>query len=150
MPIPPLRTVDTAEIAFFIGPLVPNRHAMFLEIFDVRVASKKPKQFVNDRFDVQLLGRQERKIFAQIETCLGAEDRQCPCAGAICARLTFVKNQPKKVVILPHAKKYACRRCSQRAVIPNGVRDLSQNEKITLPELCDQSSECGIPRVRSE
>jgi len=36
------------------------------------------------------------------------------------------------------------------AVIPNGVRDLSQTQNITLGKLCDQDSEWEIPRVRSE
>jgi hypothetical protein len=39
-----------------------------------------------------------------------------------------------------------CATFAKRAVIPNGVRDLSQTQKITLGKLCDQSSDCGIPR----
>ena len=107
-PIPPLRAVNTAEISFFIRPLVPNRDAVFVEIFDVRVAAQKPKQLVNDRFDVELLRREQRKSRTarpQIESCLRAEDRQRPRAGSIGARLTFFQNQPEEIVILPHAKR---------------------------------------------
>ena len=79
---------------------------MFVEIFDVRLTSQKPKQLVNDRFDVQLFRRQERKSRAarpQIEARLRTKDRQRSGAGAIIARLTFFQNEPEKIVILPHA-----------------------------------------------
>src|SRR5262249_7603521 len=105
-PIPPLRAVNAAEISFFIGPFVPDRDAVLIEVLDVGVATQKPKQLVNDRFDVQFLRCQERKSRpprAQIESRLRTEDRQRAGAGAIRARLTFFQNKFKKVVILPHA-----------------------------------------------
>ena len=37
-PVAPLGTVNAAEITAFVGPFVPNRHAMFLQISDVRVS----------------------------------------------------------------------------------------------------------------
>src|SRR5262249_27697608 len=105
-PIPPLRAVNAAEISFFVRPLVPNRHAMFVEKFDVRVAAQKPEQLVDDRFDVEVLGCEQRKsrtARSQIESRLGAEDRQRAGAGAVIARLTFFQDEPEKIVILPHA-----------------------------------------------
>ena len=39
-----------------------------------------------------------------------------------------------------------CATFAKRAVIPNGVRDLSQTQKITLGKLCDQSFDCEIAR----
>jgi hypothetical protein len=53
---------------------------------------------------VQLLRRQEREIFAQIESRLRAEDRQCADAGAIVAAFAALEHKAKKVVILSHAK----------------------------------------------
>jgi hypothetical protein len=82
---------------------------VLVEIANVRVAAEKPKQFVNDRFDVEFFRRQERKACAvgtQIKPRLRAEDRQCAGAGAIGARLTFLEHELEKVVILLHAKDY--------------------------------------------
>ena len=65
---------------------------MFVEIFDVGVAAQKPEQLVDDRFDVQLFGRQQWKsgtARSQIVAALRAEDRQRAGAGAIRAGLTF-------------------------------------------------------------
>src|SRR5439155_23794686 len=86
-------------------------------IAGIAIAAKKPEQLVNDRFDVQLLCRQQRKsrtIRPQIETRLCAEDRQGAGAGAIGARLTFFEHQSKKVVILPHAKTLSRREISPK------------------------------------
>src|SRR5205085_748370 len=33
-PITPLRAVNATEISFFVGPLVPDRHAVFVVIFE--------------------------------------------------------------------------------------------------------------------
>ena len=65
---------------------------MLVEIFYVRVAAQKPEQLIDDRFDVQLFCREQRKsrsARAQIEPRLRAEDRQRAGAGAIGPRLTF-------------------------------------------------------------
>src|SRR6266404_7064908 len=108
-PIAPLRAINAAEFAFFIGPFVPNAHAMLVEITNVGIAAQKPEQLVNNRFDVQLLRREQRKSHAcgtQIEARLRAEDRQCAGTGAIGARLTLLEHKPEKIMILAHAKNY--------------------------------------------
>ncbi len=95
-PVAPLRAVNAAEISVFVGPFVPNRDAVFVEIFDVGVAAQKPEQLVNDRLDVQLLGGEQRKsrtVRPQIEPRLRAEDRKRARAGAIVARLTFFQER---------------------------------------------------------
>ena len=74
-PIAPLRAVNAPEVAMFIRPLVPNRHAVLVEITNVGVAAQEPEQLVDDRFEMQLLCREQRKIFAQIKPRLRAEDR---------------------------------------------------------------------------
>src|SRR2546430_7265150 len=44
---------DAAEVAVFVGPLVPDTHAVLVQILDVRIAPQEPEQFVDDRFDVE-------------------------------------------------------------------------------------------------
>jgi hypothetical protein len=50
---------------------------MLMEITNVRVAAQKPKQLVNNGFDVELFRRKQRKpgsLTPQIKACLRAED----------------------------------------------------------------------------
>src|SRR3989440_8792861 len=77
-PVAPLRTIDATEIASFVSPLVPDAHTMFVEITNIGIAAQKPKQFVNDRFDVQLFcceERESRTLRAQIKSGLRTKDR---------------------------------------------------------------------------
>jgi hypothetical protein len=51
---------------------------MFIEITDVGIAAQKPKQLVDDRFDVQFFCREEREpwsVGAQIKSCLRTKNR---------------------------------------------------------------------------
>src|SRR5256885_13362576 len=82
-PRAPLPAVDRAGLAALVGPFVPDRDAMLVEIFDVGVAGEEPEQLVDDRLEMQLLGRDERKASAEIEAHLMAEDRQGAGAGAV-------------------------------------------------------------------
>ena len=45
----PLLAVNRAEFALRVLPLVPDRHAVFLEIAGVRFPAEKPQQLVDDR-----------------------------------------------------------------------------------------------------
>src|SRR5438477_7250694 len=168
-PVSPLRAVNAAEISFLVGPFVPNRHAVFVEIFDVGVAAQKPEQFVNDRFDVQLLRGQERKsrpARPQVVAGLCTEDRQRAGAGAIGAGLTFFKNEPKKVMILPHAKtlsqparsqsnssaglwRQASRLHSIRLDRSQQVHPDTANHQIPSPILLELDSDKHIPIFRN-
>ena len=56
---------------------------MFLEIMHVGVAAQEPKQFVDDAFQVQLLGGEQGKTLFEIKTHLMSEDRQGPRAGSV-------------------------------------------------------------------
>jgi hypothetical protein len=47
---------------------------MVLQVLDVGVAGQKPQKFMDDRFQMQLLGRQHRKTFGQIKPHLVAEN----------------------------------------------------------------------------
>jgi hypothetical protein len=50
-----------AQFSALIRPFVPDAHAMFLQIPDVRIAGQKPQQLMDDRFQMQLLGRDQGK-----------------------------------------------------------------------------------------
>jgi len=63
-----LPSVDRPELTLFVRPLVPDADAVILEIFDVGVAGEEPEQSVNDRLEMQLLGRRQREAFGQVET----------------------------------------------------------------------------------
>ena len=86
VPVGPLRAVDAAEISFFVGPLIPNRDAVFVQVTHVGVAAQEPEQLVDDRLEMQLLRGEQRKSFAQIEPRLRAENRRVfPCRFDPCA-----------------------------------------------------------------
>src|SRR5690606_31025768 len=82
-PLAPLRAVDRAEIAVLVGPFVPDRDAVAAQILDVRVACEKPQELVNDRAQMQLLRREQRETFREIEPHLMTEHAERACAGAI-------------------------------------------------------------------
>src|SRR6267142_4121118 len=67
-PITPLRPINTAQAAVWIGPFVPDRHARFVEVFDVRITAQKPKQFVNQRFQMDLFRGDQRETVAERKT----------------------------------------------------------------------------------
>lgn len=66
-----------------IGPLVPNRHPVVVQVLDVGVAVQEPKQFVDDRAQVEFLGRQARKTGLQVEPHLMAEYADRSGSGAV-------------------------------------------------------------------
>lgn len=89
-PRAPLPAVDRPEFALGVGPFVPDRHAMVTQVFDVGVAGQKPQKFVDDRLEVQLLGRQKRKSLCEVEAHLMTKNRSCPSSSAIRSIDTFV------------------------------------------------------------
>src|SRR5437762_7871559 len=60
-PIAPLRTVNTAEVAVIVGPFIPDRDPVFVEITNIRIAAQEPQHLVDNRFDVQLFRREQRE-----------------------------------------------------------------------------------------
>ena len=48
LPRTPLLAVDRTELPLRVGPLVPDRDPVFLEIGDIRRAPEEPDQLVND------------------------------------------------------------------------------------------------------
>jgi hypothetical protein len=98
----PLLTVDRAEVATLVGPFVPDADAVLAQIGDIGVPLQEPEQFVNDGFQVQPLGSDERKSFREVEAHLVAEDGQGARAGAIGLGVALVEDAPEEVVVFLH------------------------------------------------
>ena len=47
-PTAPLLAIDGAKVAILIGPFIPDRNAVLLQIRDVRIAFQEPEQFDDD------------------------------------------------------------------------------------------------------
>ena len=94
--------VDRPEIAALVGPFVPDAHAVFVEIFDVGVAGQEPQQFVHDRFQVQLLGGEQREAVVERKAHLMAEHRQRAGAGAVALLRAVAQNAFHQVEVLAH------------------------------------------------
>jgi hypothetical protein len=100
----PLPAIDRAEIAAFIGPIVPDRDTAIPEVFDVGVAGEEPQQLMDDRLEMQLLGGDQRKASGEIEPHLMAEYRQGAGAGAVMLFDAIGENTFHQVEILAHDK----------------------------------------------
>ena len=96
--------VDRAELARFIGPLVPDGDAVVVEVFHVGVAGEEPQQLVDDRAQMELLGGHKRKTVVQVEAHLAAEHAQGSSAGAVAFAGAVVAHVAHQVEILPHSK----------------------------------------------
>ena len=70
--------INRAQLATLVGPLIPDRAAVFLEPGDIGLAPQEPKKLDDDRPQVQLLGRQERKSAPEVKPHLPAEHTQRP------------------------------------------------------------------------
>ena len=82
-PRAPLLAVDGTKVAVLVGPFVPDAHPVGLQIGYVCVAAEEPQQFVDDGFQVQLLGSEQRKALVQVEAHLVSEDAFGAGAGAV-------------------------------------------------------------------
>ena len=73
------------------GPLIPDAHSVLLQIGNIGFPFQEPQQFVNNRFQVQLFGGQQRKTILQIETHLVTKNALGTCAGAVGSQLSMVQ-----------------------------------------------------------
>src|SRR5690606_16793226 len=99
----PLRAVDGSEIAVFVGPLVPDGDAILLEIGDIGVTPQEPQQFMDDRPQMQLFRRQDRKAGCEVKAHLVAENGARTGAGAVAAVAAMVHHMGEEIEILLHA-----------------------------------------------
>ena len=98
----PLLTVDGAELAVFICPLVPDADAVFLEVGDIGLSLEEPEQLMNDRAEVEFLGGEAGETFAQVKASLAAKDGNRASTCAVCARLAVIKNVSEEIEVLLH------------------------------------------------
>jgi hypothetical protein len=91
-PIAPLRSVNPAKIPFFIGPLVPDRHAMLVEEANIRFAADKPKQLKYDGFKMHAFSREKRETPGEIKSDLGPKIGNGTNTGAIFFGFAFFEN----------------------------------------------------------
>ena len=63
-PVAPLGAIDAAEVAFLIGPLVPDGDIIFPQVADVCFAFQEPEQLVNDGAEVEFFCGEEGKTLA--------------------------------------------------------------------------------------
>src|SRR5208283_2028978 len=103
-PVAPLRAINPAQAAVIVRPFVPDGYAVFVKIFDVRVAAQEPEQLVNDGFGMDFLGREQRKIFPQIKPRLRAEHGIRARAGAVGLGFSVLKDVPQQVEVLNHCE----------------------------------------------
>ena len=75
--------VHRAEVAILVRPFIPDADPILLEVFGVGAALQKPQQFVDDGFQVALLGGDQREALRQIEAHLVAEHADGAGAGAV-------------------------------------------------------------------
>jgi hypothetical protein len=105
-----LFAINRAEFALLVRPLVPDGHAVFLEVAGVGFAAQEPQQFVDDRAQVEFLGGQAGKALAQVVARLAAEDRKRAGAGAVRAVFAVFQNIPHQVEVGFHgADQATCR-----------------------------------------
>src|SRR5690606_11446138 len=102
LPPAPLRTVDRPELAPLVRPLVPDRHAVALQVLDVGVPGEEPQKLVDDRAHMQLLRRQQREAVREIEAHLMAEHAECPGSGAVAFPHAALAYRPQQIKVLPH------------------------------------------------
>ena len=99
-PAAPLNAVHRAQIAIGTCPLVPDGHAMRTQIVVVAGAGQEPQQLVDDGFEVNLLGRHQRKTLVQVKPHLVAEHAGGARAGAVGLEHPVGAHMANKVFVL--------------------------------------------------
>src|SRR5262245_4243265 len=99
----PLTPVDGTEFAVLVGPFVPDRDTVIVEIFYIGIAGQKPQELVSDRLEVHLLCGEQRKALGEIKPYLVTKDRQRARPGAVALLHPGGEDQFQQVEILAHA-----------------------------------------------
>ncbi len=101
-PVRPLGSVNTAKIAFFIGPFIPDPDLVLMEVGDVGVPLEEPQKFLDDSPGVNLLCRHQRKALPQIVARLGTKDRPGADACSVRPLFSMCKNVAQKIEVRLH------------------------------------------------
>ena len=95
-------TVDGPQITVLICPLIPYGDPVFIKILYIGVPSQEPKQFMDNRFEMQFLGGENRKPYAQVKTHLIAENTLSSGAGPVASEHPSFAHMTQKGKILLH------------------------------------------------
>ena len=98
----PLSAINWAQFALLVRPFVPDRNIVFLQISDIGIALEKPQELVDDRFQVQFLGRDHWEPVRQIKPHLMAEDAKGAGPRAIVFPDTVLAHALEEIEILLH------------------------------------------------
>src|SRR5665213_667239 len=101
-PFSPLLAINRAQVSIFVRPFIPNGYAVLVEPLDVGFSLEEPEEFVNDGFEMELLGREARKALLERKAGLRAEHGVGASAGAIWLEFAFFQNQSQQLLILYH------------------------------------------------
>ena len=115
LPTAPLLAVHRAELAMFIGPFVPDAHAVAREVRGVGVPAQEPQQLVHHRGQVDLLGGDQRKTRRQIEAHLVAKQGARARASAIGLDDAVFAHAPQQLEVGLHAGLVKFPEASRRA-----------------------------------
>ena len=95
-------TIDGTKLAILIRPLVPDTHAVVLQVLDIGIALEEPQQLVDDGLEVELLGSQEREALLEVKTHLMTEDRDSACTCTVVLLGTLGEYALAEIEILFH------------------------------------------------
>ena len=102
LPRAPLRPVNPPKIPMLIGPFIPNRHAMLVQIAGIGVPAQKPKQFVDNRPHMHLLRRDKWKTLPQIEPRLRTKQAKGTRPRAVRPGTSLLENQIEQPMVFQH------------------------------------------------
>ena len=97
--------VHGTQFAFFVRPFVPDADAVLLEVSDIGVATQEPQEFVDDRSQVDLLGRDERETFRKIKSELMAKTAEGAGASPVRPGGAIFKDVSHQVEIRLHGDR---------------------------------------------
>ena len=88
------------------GVVIPDMDPVFDQILNIRIATEKPQQFVDDTLQEDLLGGQQRESLLQVKAHLVAEDTLRAGAGAVSAHHTLLFDATQQVEVLFHKSSF--------------------------------------------
>ena len=109
-PAAPLLAVDWPKIAVLIGPFVPNRDPVFVEIANIRIAGQKPQKLVDDALEEHLFRGDEGKAFREVEAHLVTENTNGSGTCAVAFLCALFQDAFNEIVVLLHVTKMVERR----------------------------------------
>src|SRR6186713_1508742 len=101
-PAPPLLAIDRAQVAFGIGPLIPDTYPVFVQVADVGISPEEPEKFINDAFQMQLLGGHQGEPLRKVEPHLVAKTTDRTRSGPVRFRIALVQYMLKEIQVLLH------------------------------------------------